>query len=149
MRGASVGAAAGVVSIAAHALGGGMVTPGSAAVALLVAACTLIGVLVAAAGGGLPRLLVLLAVGHGALSVAPGHCHPAVFSPGMLVAHLVAVPVGAVAVRGAEVALRRVLSRVWRVVGARRLLWSSGVGRRGPPGVVAGVFIRPGVRVFG
>ncbi|MFJ1455810.1 hypothetical protein [Nocardia sp. N2S4-5] len=160
LRGASVGAAAGAVSVAAHALGGGSVGLGSAAVSLLVAACALTGVLVASVGTGLARLMVLLAagqaVGHAALSVAPGHCHPPVFTAAMVVAHLVAIPVGALLVRGAEVALGRVLSSVrrmvvalgvvpavpaavWRVVeGAGvvslwRLLLSSGIGRRGPP----------------
>lgn len=160
LRGASVGAAAGVVSIAAHALGGGSVSLGSAAVSLLVAACALTGVLVASVGTGLARLMVLLgagqAIGHAALSVAPGHCHPPVFSSAMLVAHVVAIPLGALLVRGAEVALGRVLSSVrrmvvalgvvpavaaavWRVVegvrvvSPRRLLSSSGIGRRGPP----------------
>ncbi|WP_280374137.1 hypothetical protein [Nocardia wallacei] len=167
LRGASVGAASGAVSVAAHALGGGAVPVDSAAVPLLVAACALTGVLVASVGTGLARLMVLLgagqAVGHAALSVAPEHCHRPGFAPAMLVAHLVAIPVGALLIRGAEVALGRVLSRVrrlvvalgavpavaaavWRVVegvrvvSARRLLWSSGVGRRGPPrgaGVVA------------
>nr|WP_051161598.1 hypothetical protein [Nocardia transvalensis] len=160
MRGASVGAASGAVSIAAHALGGGVVSLGSAAVPLLVAACTLVGVVVAALGTGLPRLMLMLGagqvVGHAALSAAPGHCHPAVFTSAMLVAHLVAIPVGALLVRGAEIALGRILSSVRRVVVAlagtletsrptprivravrvtipRRLLLSSGTGRRGPP----------------
>ncbi|GAB2697178.1 hypothetical protein GCM10027089_18620 [Nocardia thraciensis] len=160
MRGASVGAASGGVSIAAHALGGGTIALGSTALALLVTACTLTGVLVAAAGTGLPRLMLMLAagqaIGHAALSMSPEHCHPAMFNSAMVTAHLVAIPVGALLVRGAEIALGRVLSSVRRAVialagtvpappwsppvprrspvaAARRLLVGSGIGRRGPP----------------
>ncbi|RDI50989.1 hypothetical protein DFR68_105466 [Nocardia mexicana] len=148
------------MSIAAHALGGGAITLGSTALTLLVTACTLTGVLVAAVGTGLPRLMLMLAagqaIGHAALSMSPEHCHAAMFSSAMLTAHLVAIPVGALLVRGAEVALGRVLSSVRRAVVAlvrtvpapsgspliprrgqvatpRRLLVSSGIGRRGPP----------------
>ncbi|WP_280266065.1 hypothetical protein [Nocardia wallacei] len=160
LRGACVGAASGAVSIAAHALGGGAIAVGSTALTLLVTACTLTGVLVSAIGSGLPRLMLMLAagqaIGHAALSMSPEHCHPAMFSSAMLIAHLVAIPVGALLIRGAEVALGRALSSVRRAVVAlaasvpappgspllprhtgvaapRRLLISSGIGRRGPP----------------
>ncbi|MEV6138376.1 hypothetical protein AB0L63_20395 [Nocardia sp. NPDC051990] len=159
LRGASVGAAAGAVSIAAHAAGGGAVAPGSSAVMLLVAACTVIGIVTAHARTGLVRLMILLAagqiIGHAALSLSP-HCHNAVLTGPMLLAHVVAVVVGAFLIRGAETTLRRAISRVWRAVTAvgahlgatgpligtgrnhtvaapRRLVLASGTGRRGPP----------------
>ncbi len=94
-------------------------------------------------------------IGHLALSIAPGHHHP-VAGSGMLAAHLVAIPVGATVIRAAETGMRRAITSVCRFVLAwvapmpahgparivttedriavRRLLVSSGIGRRGPPG---------------
>ncbi len=159
LRGGCVGAAAGTVSIAAHALGGGAVAPGSTAIMMLIAASTAIGCLAAHTRTGLFRLMGLLAVGqaigHLALSTSP-HCHEVLITAPMLVAHITATVVGAVLVRGAETALRRAVSLIRRVVGAvahylgisgapvvvsvpytvtapRRLVLASGTGRRGPP----------------
>ncbi|PPJ33818.1 hypothetical protein C5E45_05335 [Nocardia nova] len=159
MRGGCVGAAAGTVSIAAHAFGGGAVAPGSTAIMMLIAASTAIGCLAAHTRTGLLRLMGLLAVGqaigHLALTLSP-HCHDVLITAPMLVAHITATVVGAVLVRGAETTLRRAVSLIRRVVGAvahvlgisgapvvvsipdtvtapRRLVLASGTGRRGPP----------------
>lgn len=160
LRGACVGAASGAVSIGAHALGGGPVSLTSASVVLLVAVCTLTGTVVATMRPGPARLLPMLAVGqaigHVALAIAPDHCHGQLLTLPMLAAHGLAVPVGALLIRGAEAALRRVYASVLRIIVAliatvvapqshspaspavpsiplRRLLISSGIGRRGPP----------------
>ncbi|MGW5519511.1 hypothetical protein [Nocardia africana] len=159
LRGGCVGAAAGTVSIAAHALGGGAVAPGSASIMVLIAASTAVGCLAAHTRTGVFRLMGLLAVGqaigHLALSLSPD-CHDVLITAPMLVAHLAATVVGAVLVRGAETTLRRAVSLIRRVVGAvthilgssgapvvvsvpetvtapRRLVLASGTGRRGPP----------------
>ncbi|MEU0546084.1 hypothetical protein [Nocardia sp. NPDC005978] len=161
LRGAAVGATSGAVAIFAHALGGGTALPAGSAVALLLAACGLIGVVVAALrpahvlAATMGMLAVGQAVGHLALSMSPGH-HQHGATPLMLAAHLVAIPVGALLIGAAEVGLRRaitsarrfmvalagVLTPPERVAGAfraderavvRRLLVSPGIGRRGPP----------------
>ncbi|MGW4246470.1 hypothetical protein [Nocardia sp. NPDC004722] len=166
LRGAAVGAASGAVAILAHGLGGG--TADSSALTLLLAACTLIGVVVASLRPryGLAGTMALLAVGqsvgHGALSMAPGHHHQ-LSSPSMLAAHLIAIPVGALAIRAAEAGLRRAVTSVRRFIlalastpappafrttarpgddraEARRLLVSPGIGRRGPPAPAAPAF---------
>ncbi|MEC3917327.1 hypothetical protein [Nocardia sp. CDC160] len=161
LRGAAVGASSGAVAILAHGLGGGATAPDTAALALLFAACTLIGVVVAALRPryGLTGTMALLgagqAVGHAALSMSPGHHHHA-SSPSMLIAHLVAIPVGALVIRAAEAGMRRAITSVRRFILAigstpqppartrrgragddraevRRLLVSPGMRRRGPP----------------
>ncbi|MDR7166983.1 hypothetical protein J2W56_000701 [Nocardia kruczakiae] len=161
LRGGCVGAAACTVSIAAHALGGGTVAPGSAAIMMLIAASTAIGCLAAHTRTGLFRLMGLLAIGqllgHLALTFSP-HCHDVLITAPMLVAHLVATVGGAILVRGAEITLRRAVSLIRRAVGVvthilettgapavvsvpetvtapRRLVLASGTGRRGPPHV--------------
>ncbi|WP_228000585.1 hypothetical protein [Nocardia australiensis] len=161
-RGAFVGSASGAVSIGAHALGGGAVSPDQSAVVLLIAACALVGVGVAAirVRHGLVVLMTLLAigqaVGHTALSLAPGHHHAPHAPAAMLAAHLIAIPAGALLIRAAEFALARAASSVRRTARAlraapiadprfayatptgvaptpHRLLLSSGIGTRGPP----------------
>ncbi|WP_240772191.1 hypothetical protein [Nocardia sp. CS682] len=162
LRGAFVGSASGAVSIAAHALGGGVVAPGQSSIALLIAACTAVGVAVGArrTRHGLVEVMALLtigqAVGHVALTMSPGHHHGAGTTAIMGVAHLLAIPVGALLIRGAEIAVTRGISAANRtarvlstrpavpfavaytvpigpLVPARRLLFSSGFGLRGPP----------------
>ncbi|MEV0032509.1 hypothetical protein [Nocardia sp. NPDC050793] len=162
LRGAFVGSASGAVSIAAHALGGGVISPEQSSVALLIGACAAVGVLVGSlrTRAGLLELMGLLAVGQGvghtALTLSPGHHHGAHATALMLLAHLAAIPVGALLIRGAEAAIRRAASsvrRAARVLGAmpvpalptvallaardaaipRRLLLASGIGTRGPP----------------
>lgn len=147
------------MSIAAHALGGGTVAPGSTAIMMLIAASTAIGCLAAHARTGLFRLMGLLAIGqllgHLALTLSPD-CHDVLITAPMLVAHLAATVAGAILVRGAETTLRRAVSLIRRAVGAvthflgisgapvvvsvpdtvtvpRRLVLASGTGRRGPP----------------
>ncbi|WP_324189756.1 hypothetical protein [Nocardia cyriacigeorgica] len=164
LRGAFVGSACGAVSIAAHALGGGTVAPGSSSVTLLLGACALIGALARAfpLRPGLARVMLLLtagqAIGHLALTAGPGHHHGAHSAAIMLATHMVAIPVGAALIRGAELALRRSASSVRRAVTALcaalagpppwapsclvassdplispRPLLTSGRGTRGPP----------------
>ncbi|MBF6240358.1 hypothetical protein IU474_25265 [Nocardia otitidiscaviarum] len=160
LRGAAVGTASGAVAVAAHGLGGGSTDVGGSALALLIVACGLIGVVVASVRprAGVLSTMGMLAVGqsvgHEALSMAPQQ-HQHGLSAGMVAAHLVAIPVGAFAIRAAEVGLRRAVTSVRRFIVAlgpmpvapgrvlpvafdqrpvpARLLVSSGVGRRGPP----------------
>ncbi|MGV9818724.1 hypothetical protein [Nocardia xishanensis] len=162
LRGAFVGSASGTVSIAAHALGGGVISPEQSSVALLIGACAAVGVLVGSlrTRAGLLQLMGLLAVGQGightALTLSPGHHHGAHATALMLLAHLAAIPMGALLIRGAEAAVGRAASsvrRAVRVLGAlpvpalptvvlvtardaaipRKLLLGSGIGTRGPP----------------
>lgn len=162
LRGAFVGSVSGAVSIAAHALGGGDVSPGQSSIAMLIAACTVVGVVVGArrARFGVAEVMVLLAigqaVGHVALTMSPGHHHSTGMTSIMGAAHLAAIPVGALLIRGAEIAFGRAVSAADRAVRAlntrpaapfalhnavpvgpltapRRLLFSSGFGLRGPP----------------
>ncbi|MFD5176351.1 hypothetical protein ACFWM1_11135 [Nocardia sp. NPDC058379] len=160
-RGAAVGAASGVVAVLAHGLGGATAVPGGASVTLLLAACALIGVVASALPRGntpLATMAVLAAgqgIGHTALSL--GHAqHHHTFSAAMLLAHLVAIPVGALAIRAAEVGVRRAITSVRRLVLVldgvsspsarpiplpraddravlRQLLLRPGIGLRGPP----------------
>ncbi|MFI2230259.1 hypothetical protein [Nocardia testacea] len=161
LRGAFVGAASGSVSIAAHAAGGGTVTPGCSSTALLLAGCALAGALAFALRPerGPVSLLPLLAlgqtIGHSALTAGPGHQHSAAPSAPMLVAHLLAIPIGAVLIHSAERAVRYAISRLTNALrdptvhgflfpravrvpesdrrAARHPLLSSGSGTRGPP----------------
>lgn len=161
LRGAAVGASSGAVAILAHGLGGGATLPGGSALALLFAACTLVGAVVATLRPryGIAGTMALLAagqsIGHAALSMSPGHHHHG-SSPSMLLAHLIAIPVGALAIRAAEAGMRRAVTSVRRFILAlasiprspagpvraragddraevSRLLVSPGIGRRGPP----------------
>ncbi|WP_245665132.1 hypothetical protein [Nocardia sienata] len=161
LRGAFVGAASGTVSVAAHAAGGGVVTLGFSATALLLAGCALAGALAFSLrpGHGPVPLMALLALGqtagHSALATAPEHQHAAAPSAPMLAAHLLAIPVGAILIHTAERALRHAVSRLRKALrehtfrgfsfphavavaesdhrAARRPLLSSGPGTRGPP----------------
>ncbi|MEU6580514.1 hypothetical protein [Nocardia sp. NPDC046763] len=161
LRGAAVGASSGAVAILAHGLGGGATLLDGSALALLFAACTLIGVVVATLrprygiAGTMAMLAAGQSIGHAALSMSPGHHHHG-SSPSTLLAHLVAIPVGALVIRAAEAGMRRAITSVRRFIlalgsilrppaarlrpcladdraEARRLLVSPGIGRRGPP----------------
>ncbi|WP_433665881.1 hypothetical protein ACQP06_19025 [Nocardia sp. CA-136227] len=161
LRGAAVGASSGAVAILAHGLGGGATLTQGSALPLLVGACTVIGVVVATLrpryglAGTMGLLAAGQALGHAALSMPPGHHHHST-PAGMLIAHLVAIPVGALVIRAAETGLRRAVTGVRRFLlalgavltpptrpvharvaddraEARRLLVSPGIGRRGPP----------------
>ncbi len=162
VRGAFVGSAAGAVSIAAHAFGGGALSPGAAPIALLISACAAVGVLVGTRPHrhGAGRIMATLAVGqafaHVASSLSAAHQHDVGATPAMLGTHLAAVPLGALLIRAAEQAVLRAVSDVHhtvRVLGEgpnaparigsptfgrafpqpRRTLLSSGSGLRGPP----------------
>lgn len=163
LRGAAVGAASGAVAVLAHGLGGATALPSGSSATVLLAACGLIGVVVSALPRGntaLSTMSVLALgqiVGHTALSL--GHTqHQHTFSAAMLLAHLVAIPVGAIAIRAAEVGLRRAITSVRRLARVladapspaarpgptpladerallRQLLLRPGIGLRGPPAV--------------
>ncbi|AYF75727.1 hypothetical protein D7D52_19865 [Nocardia yunnanensis] len=171
LRGAAVGACSGAVAVLAHGLGGGATLPGGPSLTLLLAACTLVGVVVASlrprygAAGTMALLAAGQSIGHGALSLSPGHHHHGA-SPSMLPAHLVAIPVGAMVIRAAEAGLRRAVTSVRRFMQALgsvpvpavrvarrrerddraeagRLRVDPGIGRRGPPGQVAFCLLAP------
>lgn len=159
MRGALVGSAAGAVSLAAHALGGGTVHLSQSSLVQLIGVCAAVGVVAGSRRGRIGRveLVALLAagqaIGHTALSV--GHPHSAHPTPAMLVAHLVAMLCAALLIRCAEAGLVAAGSSLRRamaaLIGAPR--WASapvvlagvgatadtgrflsgGVGTRGPP----------------
>lgn len=166
LRGAFVGGVSAAVSIAAHAVGGGTVTPGQSSIALLLAGCTVTGVFAGRASSrfGLMRVMALLAggqaLGHTALTLAPGHQHSTGGAAAMLAAHLIAIPVGALLIHAAERALVCVVSRLRRSFHVLRtlaptpcspvvvllesnlpapheLFLGRGLGTRGPPPVHA------------
>ncbi|WP_457215798.1 hypothetical protein [Nocardia gipuzkoensis] len=162
LRGAFVGSAAGAVSIAAHALGGGAMSAGTSPIATLIAVCAAVGVFVGARPHrhGLGEIMVTLAiaqaVAHLASTLPTAHHHDAGATSVMLGTHLAAVPLGALLIRTAEQAVLRAASEMRHAVRVladrpgtpvrisslvfgralprpRRLLLSSGSGLRGPP----------------
>ena len=162
LRGTSVGILSALVTATAHTFGGGMF-PSDAAVVLLVLVCAAVGYAATAVPTAVaPRsqLLVVLAtaqaIGHLLLTAVDGHHHGSMLTQRMLVAHAVAVVVGALAIRGAEHGIRRAVSSlrralplltalvvddnriapplpVYRIPGSTLLLDLSGRGNRGPP----------------
>ncbi|MFD6398095.1 hypothetical protein [Nocardia sp. NPDC060249] len=166
LRGAAVGAASGAVAVLAHGLGGATAFPAGSSMALLFAACALIGVVVCALPRGnspVSTMAVLAAgqcAGHTAMSLGHVQHHP--LSAAMVLAHLVAIPIGALAIRAAEVGVRRAITSVRQLVLVsggvvcpharpirlpavderavlRQLLLRPDIGLRGPPGVGATV----------
>ncbi|MFJ2665351.1 hypothetical protein ACIO14_13445 [Nocardia fluminea] len=164
LRGAAVGAASGAVAVFAHGLGGATAFPTGSSTALLFAACALIGVVVSALprgnspGSTMAVLAVGQCVGHTAMSLGHVQHHP--LSAAMALAHLVAIPVGAIAIRAAEVGVRRAVTSVRQLVLVlagvvcpparpaplpaaderavlRQLLLRPDIGLRGPPRVRA------------
>lgn len=123
LRGAFVGSASGAVSIAAHALAGGTVSPGRSALALLLAACTLTGAVVASmrTRHGVVEVMAMLAigqtVGHLALSMSAGHHHSTHTGGAMLMAHLITIPVGGLLIHSAQRAITGAASSAVRAVG--------------------------------
>lgn len=162
LRGASVGGLSALITASAHTMGGGM-PPSDAAIVLLALACAAVGYATAVAPRlGAPRvqLLVILAVaqsiGHLLLTVVDGHHHGPMITQQMFAAHVVAILVGALAIRGAEHGIRRAVTSlcralplltalvvddnriapplpVYRIPGSTLLLDLSGCGNRGPP----------------
>ncbi len=162
LRGAFVGSAAGAVSIAAHALGGGGMSPGASPLATLMAVCAAVGVFVGARPHRhgfievMATLAIAQAVAHLAATLSTAHHHDAGATTVMLGTHLAAVPLGALLIHAAELAVLRAASEMRRTVRVladgpsapvdisslasgralprpRRLLLSSGSGLRGPP----------------
>ncbi|MXP24420.1 hypothetical protein GIY30_24165 [Gordonia sp. HNM0687] len=157
LRGAGVGIVAGAAAVPAHSLAGGML-PSTGMLVLVLAGCAGIGLMSAARGTTLRRLIGQLVVGQGALhlllSVGSGHVH--VPSAAMAAGHLgVAVLVG-LGLWCAEHLIRVLLTSIRRVLRllavsasdaapARRpvthaagcaptlLSLASGRGTRGPP----------------
>lgn len=166
LRGAFVGGTSGAVSVAAHALGGGSMAPSESAVVLLILACASVGAVVTSIDTRRsPALLLALmlaagqAIGHATLTIASDHQHGLLLSLPMLAAHIAAVGVCAVLIRGAEhgyvvaastvAAIVAVLLRPWapepspftartryRAKVVLRQLLTSGLGTRGPPAFV-------------
>lgn len=169
MRGAAVGGVTVAVAVAAHGIAGGGLPSGSTLVLLAGFAVVLVGVSAAipALRSGRPALVAVLAAGqfgaHLTLGVG-GHHHSgastsAVPSPGMIVAHVLAIGVCAAAIAAAErigprteAALRAVVAalfaaipvaeqaRTWRpVVDVHPIvsaLCRAATPRRGPPVLV-------------
>ncbi len=162
LRGASVGGLTALVTAWAHTVGGGM-APSDASIVLLALVCSAVGYATAVAPTGAAprtRLLVVLAaaqsIGHLLLTVVDSHHHGPMITEQMFAAHVVAVLVGALAIRGAELGIRRAVTSlgralpllaalvvddkriapplpVYRIPGSPRLLDLSGCGNRGPP----------------
>ncbi|MBF6174805.1 hypothetical protein [Nocardia blacklockiae] len=166
LRGASAGSVSGALSIAAHGWASGGMPVGTTTLALLVAACTVVGALVSGplphGRGGLAVALVGGQVlGHAVLSFGmAGMSHGAsMWTPGMLCAHVVAALGAALVIHAAEAtyrigtALSRVLPELLRspaIAGPRPLrttyrdrvilrVFAADVFRtRGPPLLVRG-----------
>ncbi|MFR9749961.1 hypothetical protein ACL02S_02875 [Nocardia sp. 004] len=139
LRGAFVGSAAGAVSIAGHALGGGALFPSMWAITALLAVCSSVGVLVSARARqpraqqhGFGEILLMLtiaqAVAHLTLASAAGHQHSMGISPVMLGAHLAAVPIGALLIHSGERAVLRAVSGMHHTV---RILVDSPAAQTG------------------
>lgn len=140
-----------------------MAMPSSSSILLLVAACAVVGSVVASVRAPRHEWLLLVAtlsagqaVGHVMLSMQPMHSHSTGFGLGMLAAHAGAVVVSAALIRSAELAYL-VAVAVWertrppvgspepieahplvaipvvRAMIARGLLRASAGGTRGPP----------------
>lgn len=123
------GALSACLAFAAHGWaardGAGLAVPGSTAVVLLLAAAAVTGTAVAAApalrdnaAGLVTTLGAAQVLGHLGLGFDSGHLHHgnAQLTPGMLAAHVVAVLVAALLVRGAGAAHRIALGALARVV---------------------------------
>ena len=164
VRGTLVGAISGAISIFAHGLGGSaMAVPSTSSILLLVAACAVVGSVVASVRAPRHEWLLLLAtlsagqaVGHVMMSLQPMHSHSSSVGFGMLAAHAGAVVVAAALIRAAELAYL-IAAAVWertcppagspepfeahplvsipivRAATARGLLRASAGGTRGPP----------------
>lgn len=105
LRGGAAGALTAALAVAAHAVAGGAVPSGAAAVVLAVLSAGL-GAVAGSAERIDPRTLIgLLAAGqlvdHLTLAAA-GHSHAGALHPAMLVAHPLAILVGALLIAGAE-----------------------------------------------
>lgn len=127
VRGGSVGAVSGAVSIAVHGMAGGGTPPADGAV-LLLAACTAIGALVVSLPATRRRGALVAAltagqlVGHLSLSVGSDHTpvsehtHWLTMSTPMLAAHLAAIAVSALLIRCAERGCHAAIAAVTRIV---------------------------------
>lgn len=163
VRGAAVGSISGAVGIAAHGIAGGGMPPSESAVVLLLAACAAVGAATASLRVHDRDSMVLIAalaagqlIGHTTLGLASDHAHGLGLTPPMVAAHLAAIAVSAVVVRGAERACLRALGALTRIVlavltlppvdigtwaatpvyRAKLSLWllvSAAAGTRGPP----------------
>ncbi|QIS24568.1 hypothetical protein [Nocardia terpenica] len=114
-RGGSAGSVSGALSIAAHGWASGGMPLESGTLALLVAACTVVGALVSGVGplrstvfGLITALVGGQLLGHTTMSVGMVHMHhgTSMWTPTMLAAHLVAAVCAAVVILGAEAAYR-------------------------------------------
>ncbi|WP_280269366.1 hypothetical protein [Nocardia wallacei] len=124
LRGGSAGSVSGALSIAAHGWASGGMPLETSTLVLLVAACTVVGALVAGVGPLRERLAGLAValvggqlLGHAVMSLGMiGMQHAeSMWSPAMLCAHIVAAVCAALVIHAAEAAYRigtAVLARV-------------------------------------
>lgn len=128
LRGGAAGSLSGAVSVAAHGWASGGMATSSATLSLLVAAAAVVGALVAGLAPlrtGSAGLVTVLAagqlLGHLSMGWGSGHLHHGdlQLTPAMIAAHLVAVAVAAILIRGAEFAYRIGGSALARVLPLR------------------------------
>ncbi|MGY4102700.1 hypothetical protein ACW2Q0_24545 [Nocardia sp. R16R-3T] len=124
VRGACAGSISGAISVAAHGWASGGMALNSTTIALLAAACAVVGALVTGLAplressvGLISALVAGQLLGHVTVGWGSGHMRhgDAQLTPGMVAAHLVAAVLAAVVIRGAEATYRigcAVLSRV-------------------------------------
>lgn len=121
MRGASVGAASGALSIAAHGVGGGAMMPSESASVLLMVVSAAVGCAVTVLGDRVPVIALLVVgqvLGHTVLTIASEHHHGFSPTPTMLAAHAVATVLCALLVQGAVLGYEHALSVLRRILPA-------------------------------
>ncbi|MGH8882280.1 MAG: hypothetical protein ACRD0P_33855, partial [Stackebrandtia sp.] len=114
LRGAATGSVSGALSIAAHGWAAAAMPVSSSTLMMLIAACTVVGALVAGIAPLRTSTVGLVAalwggqlIGHMALSTEmAGMHHAPLWTPVMLCAHLVGAVCAAVLILGAEAAYR-------------------------------------------
>ena len=119
LRGTAVGSVSGMAGIAGHGVGGGGFAPAESTTVLTVLACVAVGYLAAALparwGRAGPLAATLTAgqiISHFTLMTDGGHHHVTQHRLAMLLAHASAIAVTALLIRGAELTLRVLVSRL-------------------------------------
>ncbi|MFI6868868.1 hypothetical protein [Nocardia sp. NPDC050406] len=126
LRGGAAGSVSGALAVAAHGWASGAMAPDSGALTLLIAGCAAVGAVTAGVRSLRTTALGLVAalvggqlLGHLSMSWGGGgqhHHHQSVWTPSMLMAHIVAAIAAAVVILGAEAAYRIVTAVVARVL---------------------------------
>ncbi len=126
LRGGAAGSISGALAVAAHGWASGAMAPDSGALTLLIAGCAAVGALTAGvrslrttAVGLVGALVGGQLLGHLAMSWGAGgghHHQQSVWTPSMLLAHIVAAIAAAVVILGAEAAYRIVTAVMARVL---------------------------------